>query len=82
MRKFSMYLIVVMALGISSCKMDTISKIDSGINVIDKCYKTFSGEGQKAGCIFIHIEERKAATVNDAVTLLPTYTWDAKQMMW
>ena len=82
MKKLTFFLLFVCMFVISSCRLDSISKIDSGVKVIDKCYKTISSEGSKAGCLFIEIEERKLNPSNDASTLLPSYSWDAKQMIW
>ena len=82
MKKLTFFLFIACTLAMSSCRLDSISKIDSGVKVIDKCYKTISSEGSKAGCIFIEIEEKKSDPSNDASTLLPSYSWDAKQMFW
>lgn len=82
MKKLSFFFLIACMLVITSCRLNSISKIDSGVKVIDKCYRTISAEGTKAGCLFIDIEESKLDPSNDATTLLPSYSWDSKQMIW
>ena len=76
-------LIISIFLGsvLTSCHSDTISNIDSGVKVITKCCKEISVVGSK-GCKFIESNEKISEENTNSKGLLPTYSWDAKQMLW
>ena len=65
----------------SSCRLGSVSNIDSGVSVITKCCKDISVVGEE-GYKLIEKVEVKTDDTSNSKGLLPTYSWDAKQMLW
>lgn len=66
---------------LTSCNTNTFSNIDSGVRVVTKCGREISVLGSK-GCKFIESNEKISEENTNSKGLLPTYSWDAKQMLW
>ncbi len=77
------FLIIICIAGtfFTSCNSNTFSNIDSGVKVVTKCCKGITVAGSK-GCKFIESNEKISEESTSSKGLLPTYSWDAKQMLW
>lgn len=70
-----------MTLFLAACETNNVSKLKTGVKVIRKCCKELSaGEPRSVG-VFKE-GDQKADSDYNVISILPSYFWDTKSMIW
>jgi hypothetical protein len=81
MKKLHYTFVLSCTLFVSECEPKSVSKINKGVKVIGKCCKELSAGKQKHADA-LKEEEGKLDTDHNVSSILPSYFWDAKSMIW
>ena len=65
----------------TACETNNVSKLKTGVNVIRKCCKELSANDPRSVGGLQRANE-KANNNRNVSSILPTYFWDTKSMIW
>ncbi len=64
-----------------SCETNNVSKLKTGVKVIRKCCKELSAGNPKSVGL-LKEGDKKADPDHNVTSILPSYFWDTKSMIW
>ena len=65
----------------TACETNNVSKLKTGVKVIHKCCKELSANDRRSVGVLKEADE-KADPNRNVSSILPSYFWDTKSMIW
>lgn len=81
MKKLLNTQLLIISLTFVGCNFSAINTVDKGIKVVTGCCKNVI-ELKNKGCGLVNPNTTFPENELTSKSLLPTYSWDAKQMLW
>ena len=81
MKKLPYTWFLFLTLFVAACETNSVSKLKMRVKAIRKCCKELSADGGRSAGGLKQGDE-KANTNRNVSSILPTYFWDTKSMIW
>lgn len=81
MKKLRYTWFLFLTLFLAACETNNVSKLKTGVEVIRKCCKELSAGKARAGGALKEGDEKSDPDYN-VTSILPSYFWDTKSMIW
>lgn len=66
----------------TACETNNVSKLKTGVKVIGKCCKELSADDSRSVGLLKEAREKADRNRSNVSSILPSYFWDTKSMIW